>query len=147
RGWSGTGQVLLPRGWLFGIRVSDARFPLGWNFASGMRGELRLTDASAQASRGRLTAKATLTWGYAMNLDGEANFSSLDVSEFLSQYTETSVASGLASGRVRLGGRNMRSAADLTAAVEARLAQTTAMQMPVLRQVSPFILPGSVPHA
>ncbi len=140
--WTGTGQVLLARGKLFGLTVGDARFPLNWQFASGGAGTLRVTDASAQASRGRLTARAELIWGYETRLDGQVRFSALDVAEMLSHYTETRVASGLASGRVDFGGRNIRSASDLTARVEAKLAQTSAMQAPVLRQITPFVLPG-----
>ena len=42
REWTGTGQVLLGYGKLFGVTVRDARFPLGWTVAPGHRGELRL---------------------------------------------------------------------------------------------------------
>jgi hypothetical protein len=140
--WSGSGQVTMTRGKLFGVTVRDATFPLGWAFAPGGPGELRLRDAAAQASRGRLTARATLAWGGETRLDGQTRFSGVDLGEFLRQYTDTRVAGGLASGRIDFGGRNLRSANDLTATVDASLAETTAFQVPVLRQVAPFILPG-----
>src|SRR5207253_1015708 len=57
------------------------------------------------------------------------------------------VVGGQASGRVVFGGRNLRSAADLTAGVEANLAQTQAFQLPVLRQLTPFVLRGQSANA
>jgi hypothetical protein len=115
---------------------------LGWDIAPGRRGELRLHDAMAQASRGRLTGQANLAWGEAARLYGQVRFSALDVGELLSHYSQTKVIGGLASGRVDLGGQNMRSVQDLTARVEAKLAQADPGQMPVFRQIMPMILPG-----
>lgn len=140
--WAGSGQVVMGYGKLFGVTVRDARFPLGWAVAPGRRGELRLHDAAAQASRGRLTAQAKLTWGEAAQLDGQARFSAIDVGELLSHYSESRVVGGLATGRADFGGRNMRSVKDLWARVEAKLAEAVPSQMPVARQVMPFILPG-----
>ncbi len=140
--WTGTGQVLMGYGKLAGIIVRDAHFPLGWDVAPGHRGELRLHDAGAQASRGRLTGQGNLSWGEAVRLDGQILFNAVDIAELLSHYSQTKVVSGLASGRVDLGGRDMHSAADLTARVNARLAQASPGQMPVFQQIMPMILPG-----
>jgi hypothetical protein len=142
REWTGSGQVLLTYGKLFGVTVRDARFPLGWGFVPGGQGELRLGDATAQASRGRLTARADLAWGGETRLDGQVRFYGVDLGEFLSTYTDAHAVGGLASGRIDFGGHNLRSAGDLTARVEATLAQTSAMRLPVFRQLVPFILPG-----
>jgi translocation and assembly module TamB len=129
-------------GKLFGVTVRDARFPLGWAVAPGRRGELRLTDAGAQASRGRLTAQANLRWGESARLEGQARFSAIDIGELLSHYTESKVVAGLATGRVDFGGQNMRSVKDVTARVDAKLAQAVPSQTPVFRQVMPFLVPG-----
>jgi hypothetical protein len=142
REWNGSGQITLGYGKLFGITVRDAHFPLGWSVAPGRRGELRLTDAMAQASRGRLTGQATLDWGETARLKGQARFSAVDIGEMLSHYSDSHVLRGLASGRVDFGGREMRSARDLTARVDAKLAQAQPSQMPVFRQMMPMILPG-----
>jgi hypothetical protein len=142
REWTGSGQVMMGYGKLFGLTVRDAQFPIGWAFVPGRRGELRLHDAAAQASRGRLTAQADLAWGEAARLNGQARFSAIDVGELLSHYSESRVVGGLASGRIDFGGRNMHSARDLTARVEAKLAQAAPQQMPVFQQVMPMILPG-----
>jgi len=66
----------------------------------------------------------------------------VDVGELLSHYSQSKMLGGLASGRVDLGGRNMRSAKDLTARVEAKLIQAAPGQMPVFQQIMPVILPG-----
>jgi translocation and assembly module TamB len=89
-----------------------------------------------------LTAKANLSWGESARLDGQARFTAIDVGELLSHYTESRVVAGLATGRVDFGGQNMRSAKDISARVDAKLTQAVPSQMPVFRQVMPFIVPG-----
>jgi hypothetical protein len=142
REWTGAGQVVLSNGKLFGVTIRDAQLPLGWAVAPGRRGELRLHDATAQAARGRMTGQAELKWGYAARLNGQIRFTAIDAGELLSHYTESQVVCGLASGRIDFGGRDMHSARDLTARVDAKLAQAMPSHMPVFRQVMPMILPG-----
>jgi hypothetical protein len=145
--WYGTADLAMGRGKLFGITVSDARFPLNWGITREMHGHIRLSDASAQASMGRLTAKGEYTWGGDSRLEGLNQFVNVDMGELLSKYSQSQVLGGRATGRVTLGGRNLRSASDVTAAVEATLGQTQASTVPVFRQLTPFILPGRSSNA
>jgi hypothetical protein len=140
--WVGSGEVVVGRGTLFGIAVRDLRLPLSWHFAPGGRGILRLSDAMGQSSQGRLSGRAELTWGGESRLDGTVRFLNVDIGELLSKFSERRVVGGQATGRVTLGGRNLNSVHDVTATVEATLAQTQAFQMPVLRQLAPFVLRG-----
>lgn len=145
--WYGTAELAMGRGKLFGITITDARFPLNWSVTRGLNGQIRLSDASAQASMGRLTAKGEYTWGGESRLEGLMQFVNVDVGELLSKYSERQVLGGRATGRVTFGGRNLRAASDVTAAVEATLGQTQASQLPVFRQLTPFILPGRSSNA
>src|SRR5207248_1808339 len=140
--WTGQGTVVMGYGKLAGVTVRDAQFPLGWDFVPGLRGQLRLHDASAQASRGRITGQAELGWGETARLTGQVRFGGIDVGELISHYSESQMLGGIASGRIDFAGREMRSAKDLAAHVEAKLAQTVPSQTPVFQQVMPMILPG-----
>ena len=102
-----------------------------------------MRDATGQLSRGRLGGQATLNWGEERVLNGIARFVNVDLRQFLSQFTEQSqLASGLATGRVTFGGRGLAGPEDYTATVEANLAEAQAFQLPVLRQIAPFVVPG-----
>src|SRR5439155_18307796 len=61
--WFGTAELVMGRGKVVGLTVSDARFPLNWSVTPRFNGQIRLNDASAQSSMGRLTGKADYTWG------------------------------------------------------------------------------------
>jgi translocation and assembly module TamB len=145
--WHGTAEIVMGRGKLFGVTITDARFPLSWAVSRRMHGYIRLTDSTAQASMGRVTAKGEYTWGDEGRLDGLIQFANVDMGEFLSRYSQSRVIGGRATGRVTLGGRDIRSASDITAAVEATLGRTQASQLPVFRQLTPFILPGRSSNA
>lgn len=139
----GSGQVQLGHGKLLGLQVSDAHFPLDFAFAVGSRGRLNVRDATGQLARGRLGGQATLTWGEERVLSGVVRFVNVDLRQFLSQFTEqTQYASGLATGRATFGGRDLHAPEDYTATIEATLAEAQAFQMPVLRQIAPFVMPG-----
>jgi hypothetical protein len=60
--WHGTAEIVMGRGKLFGVTITDARFPLSWAVSRRMHGYIRLTDSTAQASMGRVTAKGEYTW-------------------------------------------------------------------------------------
>ena len=70
----GSGQVMMGNGKLFGVTVRDASSRSAGTSRRAAAGELRLHDASAQASRGRLTGQADLDWGETARLEGQARF-------------------------------------------------------------------------
>src|SRR5262249_26292768 len=61
---------------------------------------------------------------------------------FLSEYTDTRAVGGLATGRGDFGGRDVRSAVDVTARGEGRPAPADAAPGAGLRPPGPFVLPG-----
>jgi hypothetical protein len=140
--WHGMASVVLSTGKLFGLNVRGVLLPFAWALNPGRGGELRLHDASADLARGRMSGQAELRWGETARLTGQIVFNGIDVGELISHYSSSQAVRGLASGRVDLGGQEMRSVKDLTARMRAELRQTFAAQAPVFRQVLPMILPG-----
>jgi hypothetical protein len=143
--WSGSGEAALTRGQVFGLDVSEWRFPVQFSFSpTNASGELTIRDSRAQMARGRSTGEATLTWGNGLRLIGSVRFYQVDMRTLLRHVHEaSSYASGRVSGRIDLGGSEMRSLDDLTANVHALLEQTQALQLPVLRQITPYLRPGT----
>ena len=56
----------------------------------------------------------------------------------------SSYARGRVTGRVDFGGAEVRSLNDLTATVQATLSEAQALQLPILSQLSPYLLPGQI---
>jgi hypothetical protein len=141
RTWHGSADVVLERGQVLGIGVSQWRLPITWEVVPGEgRGKATLRDSSAQVARGRATAAGSVQWGDQTNLDGQVLFRNIDLQTFLRDLgTTTQIASGATSGRLDFAGRDVHSIDDLTGLLEANLGQTQALQLPVLRQLTPFL--------
>jgi hypothetical protein len=149
REWTGSGDFALVRGKVLGAEVSEWRVPFGWSFAPGVgRGYVDVQDTSAQVGRGRAQGRINFGWGYGSRLEGQIRFFNVDVQTLLRSDNDLSqIGSGLLSGRLDLGGQEIRSLDDVTATLDATLAQTQALEMPVLRQLAPYILPGRSSNA
>jgi hypothetical protein len=142
--WDGSGDAALTRGQLFGMDITEWRIPMQFSFSPSQgSGELTVRDSQAQLAQGRARLGATLNWGNGLRLTGTILFYQVDLRSLLRHTPElSSYASGRVSGRIDLGGSEMRSINDLTAVVQARLQQAQALQMPVLRQITPYLRPG-----
>jgi hypothetical protein len=142
--WSGRVNMALPRGSIAGIDVADAHLPIDFTFvpAEG-RGQLDLREGSAQVAHGRALSRASLTWGSSTRLDGDVRFFDLELRNLLRSAADASqLGAGQLSGRLTFEAQNLRSLDDLSALLDARLHQTQALEMPVLRQLTPYIAPG-----
>jgi translocation and assembly module TamB len=142
--WDGSGEAALTRGQVFGLDLTEWRIPMQFSFAPAHgTGELTVRDSQARIAQGRATFQSTLNWGNGLRLTGLLLFYQVDLRTLLRHSPElSSYASGRVSGRVELGGSEMRSINDLTAIVQAKLQQGQALQMPVLRQITPYLRPG-----
>ena len=97
-------------------------------------------ETSAQAGRGRLNGKLLVAWDVTARVDGQLRFARVDLQNFLRQVMgPTQVGGGLMSGRFDFSGRDMRSVADLNGILEASFEQSQALNVPVLRQVAPYL--------
>jgi hypothetical protein len=142
----GGGRVLLHRGKLAGVEVSEARLPFDFAYAPNSgRGELSARDGSALLGGGRATLRAHVAWDSDEGARVEGTLLLIEASVralTAGQGDLSSYAQGRVTGRADFSGTGVRSLADLNANVHAKLHQTQAMQLPVLRQLTSFILPG-----
>jgi hypothetical protein len=144
-GLHGGGDLVLTRGKVFGIEVSEGRLPVRFIVALH-RGDLELTvsDMSAVVAHGRALGRATFTWAAGSGrLEGSVRFHDLDMRSLLAATGESNTfAGGRVAGRIDFGGADIRSADDITATLSATLGQTQALQLPVLKQLTPYLRPG-----
>jgi hypothetical protein len=143
--WDGGGGATLVRGQVYGLDVTEWRIPMQFSFSPTQgSGELTVRDSNARLAQGRARFESVLNWGNGLRLTGTLLFYQVDLRALLRHNPElSSYASGRASGRIDLSGNEMRSVNDLRAIVQARLEQGQALQLPVLRQITPYLRPGA----
>jgi hypothetical protein len=142
--WEGGGEVALARGQVYGLDVPEWRIPMQFAFSPTQgTGELMVRDSHARIAQGRARFESILNWGNGLRLAGTLLFFQVDLRTLLRHSPElSSHASGRVSGRIDLSGNEMRSLCDLRAIVQAKLEQGQALQMTVLRQITPYLRPG-----
>lgn len=144
REWDGSGGITLVRGQIYGTDITEWRIPLTFRFVPSQgSGELTIRDSHARIAQGRARLQSTLNWGNGLRLRGLFLFYQVYLPLLLRNSPEMrSYVSGRVSGRIDLAGDEMRSLNDLKAVVQARMAQGQALQLPVLRQITPYLRPG-----
>jgi hypothetical protein len=145
RDWDGSGGITLVRGQIYGMAITEWRIPVTFSFSPAQgSGELTVRDSHARIAQGRASFDSTLNWGTGLRLAGTLLFYQVDLRTLLRNSPSVSAyASGRVSGRVDLAGSEMHSLNDLTARVQAKMEQGQALQLPVLRQITPYLRPGA----
>jgi hypothetical protein len=143
--WYGGGTVVLTRGRVFGLEVSEWHVPVQFAFAPRQgSGELTVSDSNAAIAEGRALGRAAFAFGSGARVEGNMRFYDVNIRTLLASAGEVgSFASGRLSGRFDLAGSEVHSVDDLTGTLSASLNQTQAMQLPVLRQITPFLRLGT----
>jgi hypothetical protein len=140
--WTGGGNVVLTRGRVLGLEVAEVRLPVRFELAiTRGRGEVVVEDIAASVGRGRVNGRATFGFGAGTRTDGNLRLAGVDL-HALSAAQGSQLVGGQMSGRVTFSGNGVRSLDDLTADVDLSLSQAQALQLPVLAQIAPFIVPG-----
>jgi uncharacterized protein involved in outer membrane biogenesis len=144
RHWTGGGDVVLTRGKVYGVEVSEWRIPLRFDMVPARdRFEVTVEDMSAQVAHGRVSGRGTFGFGSGTRVDGSLRFYGVDLRALLRPLTDsTTLGGGTASGRVQFSGSNVHSLDDITADVDASFAQAQAFQLPIVSALVPFIAPG-----
>jgi translocation and assembly module TamB len=144
RVWRGGGDVMLTRGTVMGIEVSEWRVPVRFEWVPGRgRAQIDIDETTAQAGRGRITGRASLGMGDSTRLEGNLRFHDVEARTVLRQSLENnSIGSGRLQGRIDFSGSDVRSFNDVTARVDMTMSQAQAFQFPILSQLAPFIAPG-----
>ncbi len=146
REWRGSGEAALTRGRVFGVEVNEWRVPLDFTIVPKRgRGQLTIRDSNAQLARGRATLQTELLFSAdsAPRLEGKIRFYNAQLKSLVRPTSGLgSFAVGQVTGTVDFSADSFRSADDLTATIDATLAQTQALQLPVLIGLTPFVAPG-----
>jgi translocation and assembly module TamB len=146
REWRGSGEAALTRGRVFGVEVDEWRVPLDFTYVPKHgRGQLTIRDSNAQLARGRATLQTELWFSAdaAPRLEGKARFNNAQLKSLIrSSSSLWSFAVGQVTGNVNFSSESFRGADDLNATVDATLAQTQALELPVLSGLVPFVAPG-----
>jgi hypothetical protein len=139
--WFGSADLVLDRGKVRGVEFSEWRLPVSWELSPAEgRGSATVQESSAQVARGRATGRLSLRWGYGLNVEGQVGFRGVDLQTLLRETAgSTQVGTGLMTGRFDFSGSDVRSLDDLSGVLEATLGQTQALELPVLRTLSPFL--------
>jgi hypothetical protein len=142
--WRGSGDMVLAHGSLGGVDIAHWRLPFDFNIVPGDgRGQVEVRETSAQVALGQASGKASLGWGIGSRSEGTVRFYNLELRSLLRSLGESSaIGAGHLSGRLDFASSNLASADDYTAALEASFQQTQALQLPVLQQLAPVLLPG-----
>lgn len=142
--WRAVGTVAVRNGEYNGLEFRTLRFPLlvDWAPTTG-RIDLRLSSIQGALSRGRATGRLVARRSTAWRLDGEFRFYRVDVGTLLEGLgSGADYAQGRLTGRLRLGGRAVRSLADLEASLAADLDDTQASNVPLLSRLVLYV-PGA----
>lgn len=139
--WTGSADIELPRATFAGLSVTQWRLPLTFRYAPSFgHGEIIAHETSAQVGPGRMTGKVSIGWDHTFRVEGNLRFFRISVENLLKETIgSSSAAGGLLTGRFDFNGRDMRSINDLTGKLDASFEQSQAMNVPVLKQVSPFL--------
>jgi hypothetical protein len=142
--WNAGGTVNFGPGRIAGIEVTEWTLPVQFAFSPQQgRGELTVNDSYATVAHGRVLGRAEATFGDGARIDSHLRFFDVDLRALLASAGDVgSIGSGRLSGQLDFGGANVRSVDDLTGTLTANLRQSQAMQLPVLRQITPYLRLG-----
>jgi hypothetical protein len=147
--WRGSGESVLERGSLVGVDIAHWRQPFEFSFQPREgRGQVTIRESSAQVALGQVTGTATLGWGIGSRTEGTLRFFNVELRSLLRSLGESSpVGAGHLTGRLDIASSDLRSADDYTATLEASFQEAQALQLPVLRQLAPILMPGQASSA
>jgi len=142
--WRGSGDLVLARGALGGVDIAHWRLPFDFTCVPRKgRGQVEVRETSAQVALGQASGKASLGWGVGSRTEGSIRFFNVELRGLLHSLGESSpIGAGRLSGRLDFAASNPGSADDYTAALDASFQQAQALQLPVLQQLAPVLLPG-----
>jgi hypothetical protein len=144
----GTAVISTANGKIAGQRIGALRIPIEWDLVPGQeRGQLSVRDLSGELDQGRFSGEATYEFygNTGSTLLSKVQFSNLNVSSMVSTQTEfNSLGISQATGSFEFSGRDVRSVDDLSAKLTATLGKVQMTNVPVLKEVLPFLGPSAL---
>jgi AsmA-like C-terminal region len=142
--WRGNGDVVLAHGALGGVDIAHWRVPFDFTLVPGeRRGQIEVRETSAQVALGQVSGKASLGWGVGARTEGTLRFYNVELRSLLRSFGESSpIGAGHLSGRLDFAASDISAPENYSATLDASLQQAQALQLPVLQQLAPVLLPG-----
>lgn len=142
---SGSGTLSLSRGSVSGVQVTDLRVPFEFATAPGGYGRFSVREAAVFAGSGRARADLTLDWGATARVQGNIRFINVPLRALSAELGQNALlGNGHLTGRFDLAGSHVRSVDDLTGTLVATLNNTSVKEIPILRQITPFVNPSGL---
>jgi hypothetical protein len=139
--WHGTLDLELARGEVYGLAVTQWRLPARWAYApTENRAQIDVTDSTAQAARGRINGKVSVTWDNVLSVKGNVRLERADLQTLVRPFMgSTQLGGGQATGHFDFAGDNVSSVDDLNGTLALSFNQAQALQLPVLSQLTPYL--------
>jgi hypothetical protein len=135
--WSGAADLILTRGKVMGVEVSEWRVPLRYTFdPAAATGTLDVTDSTATVAQGKVASQFSAVWTDALRLQGKINFVGVDLPQ---AFPAAKVGKGRGTGHAEFSGDRVQSIDDVRGTLTASLQQTQALELPVLKQLAPIL--------
>lgn len=142
--FTANGSIGLSRGRIAGLTTSDVRIPFQLSVRGG-GGQLTVRDVAGSLGDGRVTGQFEYHWGASGRTTGQLRFTNVRIGNLLTDLKQSNYfGSARVTGRIDLGGENVRSGDDLTAQVVASIEQAAVRDLPVLDAITPFVSPTAL---
>lgn len=142
----GTAVVSSVGGKLYGQRINSIRLPVEFDLVpSQQRGSVTVRDAVGELAQGRLAAQASYEYfgDAGGRLEGELKFTNVNVNSLIRTSSDLGlVGVGQATGQFDFSGRDVRSLDDVNGKLTATLGRAQLTEIPVLKEVIPFLGPS-----
>jgi hypothetical protein len=135
--WLGSAEVVLTRGKVSGVEVTEWRLPLRYTFepASG-DAQVDITDSIAMVAQGRVTGQLHAAWADGLRLNGKMSFVGVDLHQAV---PTAKVGNGRATGHLEFHGDRVQSVDDIQGSLVASMQQTQALEVPFLKPLAPLL--------
>jgi hypothetical protein len=142
--WRGNGDLMLAHGALAGVDIAHWRVPFDFTCVPREgRGQIEVRETSAQVALGQASGQASLGWGVGARTEGTLRFYNVELRTLLRALGEsTPIGAGHLSGRLDFSASDLSAPENYRATLDASFQQTQALQLPVLQQLAPVLLPG-----
>jgi len=139
----GNAVISATQGKFLGLNMGMVRIPVEWDLVpSQERGVVSVNDVSGELAQGRIAGRARYDFfGHSGGrVEGDLRFTNVNLPSLIK--TEQNLGSlgvGQATGRFEFSGDNVRSVDDLTGILTATLGQAQLSEIPIFRDVVPFL--------
>lgn len=142
----GSGTLEATSGKYAGVRFGSVRVPVEWDWIpSQNRGSISFRDLGGDLGQGRITGKGAYEFfGYSGGkADGEIRFHNVNLPSLVATRASLeSIGIGRVTGSFVFSGDSVRSFDDLKGTLTAKLGQTQLIDVPVLKELLPFLGPS-----